>query len=282
MLNEEELVRMDSHVALEIASVSRQSHRISFEGVEGPAGVAVANSDNQQRPFVFFLLLLSRSRSLELPWIGYRWMAFTMSSSREHSVPVSGLGLFQPREHREHCVSRDVGLEAFFSGNQEDSGEHQHVGRGRIAPVCCSNVDVQDGALRRDREGLRSNFDFDPRPIGIVRGIGRPPVLVESSNQESRTDNAEQATEESNPEPHRRELNAYPGETIGFLYSAHSAPLGAKVGIIVLLRLLAVGIIGFGVRMIFARDWLSSIAGGLIAFSGVLIFCGLVELMIGI
>jgi hypothetical protein len=91
-----------------------------------------------------------------------------------------------------------------------------------------------------------SDFKFKPWPIGGVGGIGRALVLPEGSNEEDCPDNANQPAEKRNLEADIGKLQPYASQAIGFSYRSLSGPLGAKIGIIVILRLIAVGIICLG------------------------------------
>ena len=121
-----------------------------------------------------------------------------------------------------------------------------------------------------------------PRAVGIVSGVRRPPVFAEGHDKERSSNRAEETAENSNPKADIAELQSSTGKPVGLAYRLHSAPLGAKIGIIVALRLIAMGIICLGGWLLFSRSWLRSVSGWLILFGGILLFSGFVELAVGI
>lgn len=71
-------------------------------------------------------------------------------------------------------------------------------------------------------------------------------------------------------------------ETIGLSYLIDRSPLSAKVGVGIALRILAIGLVAFGLRIGRNEYYAARLTGGLIAVIGVLLFCGIVEVAGGV
>lgn len=89
------------------------------------------------------------------------------------------------------------------------------------------------------------------------------------------TEKSEQGDEEGQPDIDAR-------KSVGLHDLIYRSPLGTKIGIAIALRIVAIGLIAFGIRLARKDDQSASFAGWLIMVIGALLLCGIVKLVAGV
>ncbi|WP_152616521.1 hypothetical protein [Sphingomonas sp. ERG5] len=116
---------------------------------------------------------------------------------------------------------------------------------------------------------------FFGRNVSTQFGAGNPPSFKEGPSDKGGADQGENGDKKSQPHVGAR-------QPVGFHDLIYSGPLSAQISIFVILRIIAIGLIAFGIRLTGKDDGAALLAGWLIMIAGALLLAGIVELVAGV